>query len=69
MKGSEDGRYCIKSLRVTDFSKHANFGGIIENIEVLGTDEVPSWKQTEEGLILNMSAGDEKPVVFKIVIK
>lgn len=68
LKGSNDGRYCIKSLKIEDFSKHANFGGIIEKVEVLGVEDTPVWEQTEEGLIINTCPGGEKPVTFKITL-
>ena len=68
LKGNDDGRYCIKSLKIEDFSKHANFGGIIEKVEVLGVEDTPVWEQTEEGLIINTCPGGEKPVTFKITL-
>ena len=69
LKGSENGKYCIKSLRIADFQKKANFGGIIEKLEVLGTDEAPVWELTEEGLQITTSVTGELPVVFKITLK
>lgn len=55
LKSSEDGTYCIKSLGKQDASKMANFHGIIRNVEVLGCDELPEWKQDEQGLSLKLS--------------
>ncbi len=68
LKGSEDGEYCIKSLGVADISKHANFGGVIRKIEVLGREETLVWSRDEEGLHISTVAGGEKPVVFKITL-
>lgn len=69
LKGSNDGRYCIKSLGIEDFSKHANFGGIIKKIEVLGVEEEPVWEQTETGLKIQTVPGNEKPVTFRITLE
>ena len=69
MKGSEDGKYCIKTLGIHDVKKHANFGGIIQKIEALATGEAVQWNQTEEGLLIQTTAGRELPVVFRITLE
>jgi len=68
LRGSDDGCYCIESLKIEDFSKHANFGGIIKSVEVLGVEEAPNWKQTENGLEIQTLPGGEKPVTFRITL-
>lgn len=68
LKSSEDGTYCIKSLGKQDASRMANFHGIIRNVEVLGCDELPEWKQDEQGLSLKTSMRSDKAIVFKIEV-
>ena len=66
----EDGRIVIKSLAEQDASRLPKFHGIIENVEVLGFEESPVWKRTENGLeIETQNVRSDKPVVFKIAIK
>lgn len=66
--GSEDGKYCIKSLGEQDASRQANFHGIIQDITVLGCEERPVWNRTGEGLLLETSCRSDKPIVFKLKI-
>ena len=69
MKCSEDGKYCIHSLGKKDVSKKADFGGIIDKVEVLGFDEPVQWNMDEEGLHLNVNAYSDKPIVFRITLR
>lgn len=63
---SENGDYCIKTLAVKDFSKQANFGGIIHKISVLGYDGEVTYTRDEEGLKIHADVKTDKPVTFKI---
>ena len=69
LKSSDDGNYLIKTLGEKDASKVANFSGIIEDVQVLGSDEKPQWHREEEGLYINSSFKSDYPVVFKIKLK
>ena len=69
MKASEDGEYCIKSLGIQDTSRVANFGGIIEDVRVLGYDGEVKYTRDERGLNIEANVECEKPVVFKILLK
>lgn len=53
----------------TDTSRQANFGGIIEDIKVLGFDGEVSYERREEGLMIHAKVESSKPVVFKIIIR
>ena len=68
LKCSEDGKYCIRSLGVQDASKHANFHGIIQSVEVLGSDQEPQWSRDQEGLHITSSMKSKDPIVFKIKV-
>lgn len=68
LKCSDSGEYCIKSLGVLDASKQANFNGILRNIEVLGSEGHPRWKQETVGLKIFTDYKSDKPIVFKIVL-
>lgn len=65
---SEDGRWCIRSLGEQDASRQANFHGLIESVQVLGSDETPAWHRDEQGLHIACGRKGELPVVFKIKI-
>ncbi len=66
LKCSQDGKYLITTLGEKDASRQANFHGIIRDVEVLGCEEKPAWKRTEEGLSLSTDFRSEDPVTFKI---
>jgi len=69
MKTSENGEYCIKSLGIQDASKIANFGGIIDNVKVLGYDNDVRFERVEDGLKIYTDVLDDKPITFKIEIR
>lgn len=65
----KDGKVMIRSLGDQDASHLPKFHGIINKVEVLGFEEEPIWKRTEEGLkIATNKVWSDKPVVFKINI-
>ncbi|WP_338787229.1 alpha-L-fucosidase [Metabacillus sp. FJAT-53654] len=65
----DSGQMKIKSLGEKNASKLPEFHGIIKDISVLGFDETPIWKRTEEELsIITNNVNSEKPVVFKILV-
>ncbi len=65
----EDGKVMIRSLGEQDASHLPKFHGIINKVEVLGFEEEPVWKRTEEGLKITTNiVRSDKPVVFKISI-
>lgn len=68
LKCSENGEYCITSLGEKDASRQANFHGIIQKVQVLGTQENPVWSRDGEGLHIKTSAGSDKPLVFRITV-
>ena len=49
MKASESGEYCIRSLRMQAQTAGTVFHGLVERVEVLGTDEAPVWTRDAEG--------------------
>lgn len=66
----QDGEVVIKSLAHRHAKEKCIFNGIIEDIGVLGYNGGISWKQTDEGLVINtLPIKTEKPVVLKISIK
>lgn len=69
MKCSEDGSYCITSLGRKDVSKKAEFGGIIDAVEVLGSEEPVVWNADEEGLHIKTGFFSDKPIVFRIILR
>lgn len=69
LKCSGDGRYCITSLGIKDVSRKADFGGIIDAVQVLGTDEDPVWSVDEEGLHIETAFHSDKPIVFRITLR
>ncbi|WP_226527198.1 alpha-L-fucosidase [Metabacillus niabensis] len=69
LKYPQDGKINIQSLAEKDASKLPHFHGIIKDISILGFDEKPSWKRTEEGLeITTDHVSSNKPVVFKLLV-
>lgn len=66
----EDGHILVKSLADSVSSKGTSFHGIIEKIEILGFDEAPTWKQTQDGLFITTEkVKSDKPVVFRVTIQ
>lgn len=63
------GQIKIKSLAEKDAHKLPHFHGIIKDVTVLGFDEQPVWKRTEEALeISTKNVRSDQPVVFKIEV-
>ena len=69
LKASEDGKYCIKSLGLHDTSRKADFGGIIDEISVLGYKGAISFERNENGLFIDTDVQSDKPVTFKIKLR
>lgn len=66
----EDGEILIKSLGEQDASHLPKFHGIIDEVSVLGFDEVPEWKRTAEGLMVRTKkVASKKPVVVKVGLR
>lgn len=66
----KDGRIIIRSLAERDASSKPYFHGIIEDITVLGFDEVINWERNDEGVLFHTQHIDSNlPVVFKIKIQ
>lgn len=68
LKPSEDGTYCIHSLAAKEHTAEAVFHGIIEDVQVLGCKQKPTWKRDADGLHLHTEYHSEKPIVFKIAL-
>ena len=68
LKCAENGEYCIKSLGIQDASKQANFHGVINSVQVLGSSETAQWSRDEEGLKIHTDYTSRGPIVFKISI-
>lgn len=69
LQSSDKGEYLITSLDMKDASQHDNFCGIVKSVSVLGSDEVPSWERTNDGLRIKTSyRNSDYPIVFKIEI-
>lgn len=65
----DDGNIKIKSLADKNAAKLPHFHGIIKDVSVLGFDEQPEWKRTEEALqISTRNVHSDQPVVFKILV-
>ncbi|MDE7060066.1 MAG: alpha-L-fucosidase, partial [Lachnospiraceae bacterium] len=63
----EDGKVLIKALGEQDASHLPKFHGIIDEVSVLGFDELPKWKRTEQGLAVETErVASENPVVIKV---
>ena len=69
LKASEDGKYCIKSLGIHDTSRKADFGGIVDEISVLGYEGALSFERNENGLFIDTDVQSDKPVTFKIKLR
>lgn len=66
----DDGCITIKSLAEQDASCLPKFHGIIDCVDVLGFEETPKWRRTENGLeIKTGKVRSDKPVVFKITMR
>jgi alpha-L-fucosidase len=64
-----NGMVKIKSLGEKNAAKLPHFHGIIKSVSVLGFDEVPQWKRTEEALeIATVNVSSDKPVVLRIQV-
>ncbi len=62
-----DGKVLIKALGEQDASHLPKFHGIVDEVSVLGFDEVPEWERTKEGLVVRTKkVASEKPVVFRV---
>ncbi len=68
LKGSEDGKYCIRSLGEQDALRVANFHGIIRSVEALGPNKEVEWSTDTEGLKLTSDLTGDMPVVFRITV-
>ena len=68
LKCDENGEYCIKSLGIQDASKQANFHGVINSVQVLGSTDAAQWSRDEEGLKIHTDYICRGPIVFKISI-
>ena len=65
----EDGQIHIKSLSRSPDPNKPQFHGIIKNVEVLGSDEVPVWKQDDVALhVSTKTVKSDKPVGIKVTI-
>lgn len=69
LKASDDGDYCITALGIQDASHKANFHGIIHDVQVLGSDEKPTYTRNEQGLHLHTEYKSDMPITFKIVLE
>lgn len=69
MKCSGDGKYCVTSLGRKDVSRKAEFGGIIDSVETLGSNEGTGWYVDEEGLHVETAYYSEKPIVFRVTLR
>ncbi len=66
----EDGKVLIKALGEQDASHLPKFHGIIDGVSVLGFDELPKWKRTEQGLAVETErVASENPVVIKVKLR
>ena len=70
MRYPEDGHILIKTLAHKATTAESKFFGIIDDVDVLGFDEKPVWKQTAEGLeITTENVVSDSPVFFRVSIK
>lgn len=66
----KDGRVLIKALGEQDASHLPKFHGIIDEVSVLGFDELPKWERTEQGLAVETKkVASENPVVIKVKLR
>lgn len=69
LKYPENGVVKIRSLGEKNAAKLPHFHGILKDISILGFEEKPEWKRTEEALELRTkSVKNDKPVVIKILV-
>lgn len=62
----EDGELCIKSLGNGGDINSTAFQGIIENVEILGSDGPVAYEQTADGLLIH---GPKKFTAYPVVVK
>lgn len=66
----KDGKVLIKALSEQDASHLPKFHGIIDEVSVLGFDELPKWERTEQGLAVETKkVASENPVVIKVKLR
>ncbi len=69
LKYPDNGEVIITSFAERSASKASQFAGIIQDVSVLGFEEKPVWKRTEEGLIINTcNVHSDKPVALKLLV-
>lgn len=69
MQPSADGNYTIRSLRMQEHTAGSVFHGVVENVQMLGSDAAPVWTRDAEGLHVQAGPATVKgPVVFKITL-
>ena len=66
MKKSDAGKYLIKTLSRKTGEHTTGFSGIISSVSVLGGEKDLPFTQDVEGLHLETSYGDDKPITFRI---
>ncbi len=65
----KDGRIRILSLADKNAAKLPHFHGIIKAVSVLGFDEKPVWKRTDEALVIRTEkVWSDRPVVIKVQV-
>ena len=70
MRYPENQKILIRTLGRKAHTADSPFFGIIEDVDVLGFDDKPVWRQTPEGLeIETKSVKSESPVFFRITTK
>lgn len=66
----EDGEIVVRSLAESDASRLPKFSGIIDNVELLGYDEKPTYRRDGEGLHISArTVATDKPVAFRITLR
>ncbi len=70
MKYPEDGKLLIRSFAETQNQNAPEFHGIISDVSVLGSDEKPMWRVSEEGLYVETErVRNDLPVVIRVAIR
>lgn len=70
MQYPEDGKVTIRSLALSKDQNVPEFHGLIENVSVLGSNEVPSYTRDTEGLHLQTTTvKSDLPVVIKVKVR
>lgn len=70
MKYPEDGKLLIRSFAETQNQNAPEFHGIISDVSVLGSDEKPVWRVSEEGLYVETErVRNDLPVVIRVAIR